>query len=778
MRKDRFNILIACGWSYPDSMGGSQRVIYETARGLAKRGHRVTVLTARENGSLPEEEAREGFRVVRYEVRRRSRFAFYLTSLLNSYRAARRLGRREGFQVLSLHHPLSAWGASLAGSLRRTWKVYNFYGLGAAEYGAKARREWEEATGPLRVLRAWEREVVPLFLRLVEGSALRRADRIIVLSEYSRKLLRRAYGIPAGRIEIIPPGVAGEKFRPPRSRREARKKLGLKEDLILLSVRRLDYRMGLENLLVAFSQLVTKRPELFLLIVGDGPRKEKLEEMARDLGIEKRVRFPGFVEEDELPLYYQAARLFVLPTESQEGFGLAALEALASGVPVVGTPIGAIPGLLRPLGKDLLFAGTDPDSLASLLSRHITQRTRLSSLGREARQYAVSNYHWERFVEGMEKTFRRRTRVLTLITALHMGGAERMLLGLVEKLKGERYEFLVSCLRNDGLIAAEMRKRGIRVVDLNVRKGWELIALGKLIRMLRKEKIDLVHTHLAGADIVGALGAGVSGVPVISTRHNTYERWQGSFLLSFLYSKILASAAMIVAVSEAVKSYLVDWGRIPAERILVIPNGIDPGEFHPGGDGLVQKKALGFARNSRVVGTVGRLDALKGGEYFLRAARHISDSRPGTSFLIVGDGPERRKLQRKAKQLGLGERVIFTGWREDIPELLAAMDIFVLPSRREGLGLAALEAMGCARPVVASRVDGLRELVTEGENGLLVRPGDVAELTDAILLLLRDKELARKMGARGCERVKERYDLADCARRVGKLYRDLAREKR
>jgi glycosyltransferase involved in cell wall biosynthesis len=243
--------------------------------------------------------------------------------------------------------------------------------------------------------------LVSLALQQMEGRALRNCDRIVVLSDFSRRLLQTIHRGVNASVVAISGGVDVEHFHPAPDRSGLRDKLNLPKDvLLLLTVRDLEQRMGIDILLRALRRLPSDRPYQ-CLIGGTGPLRAFLEELAHRLGIAERVRFLGHIPEEQLPLYYQAADLFVLPTRSHEGFGLVTVEALACGTPVVATPAGATPEILGPLDRRLL--ASDPGELA--LASSLMEALPLAGdeeFRRRCRIYAKTNYSWNRHTEALE----------------------------------------------------------------------------------------------------------------------------------------------------------------------------------------------------------------------------------------------------------------------------------------------------------------------------------------------------------------------------------------
>jgi len=330
--------------------GGGERVLWEHARGLARRGHAVTVLGRAPEGAPAGAYEREGVRVVLFGAGRRTTVGFLRGAVFAARRAARELLAGAAFDVLDVYQPLAGYGVLGLAAARRLPVLYTFLSPAPLEYRSRERMTRHHVggvTGRLGALALWA----------LERGCLRRAGRIQVLSDYSAGQLWQLYGIGVDRLLKIPGGADLRRFRPADDRAGVRAQLGLpKEAPLLLTVRNLEVRTGVDTLLRAMPRVLARREDAQLLIAGAGSLRAELETLAGSLAIAAQVRFLGFVPDAELPLYYQAADCFVLPTRELEGFGLVTVEALACGTPVLGTPIGATPELLDPL--DLRWCST------------------------------------------------------------------------------------------------------------------------------------------------------------------------------------------------------------------------------------------------------------------------------------------------------------------------------------------------------------------------------------------------------------------------------------
>jgi len=318
-----------------------------------------------------------------------------------------------------------------------------------------------------------------------------------------------------------------------------------------------------------------------------------------------------------------------------------------------------------------------------------------------------------------------KIKIIYIITSLNFGGAEKMLLDLVKYLDKERFEVKVATVVGGGAMVDDFRKVGVEVKIFQKKSKLGLGVVWQIYKYLKKEKPQIVHTHLFGGDTWGRLAAIFARVPVVvSTEHNTNfdEGWLKRKLKKFLslFTK------KIVAVSEAVKQYSISVDLINNKKIVVISNGINVQEFF----GISKKNYS----QPPILGVIGRLEKQKGHEYLFEALNLIKTI-PWVLW-VVGDGSLKNKLEKLAKDLSLRERIIFLGARRNIVEILSKIDIFVLPSLWEGLGLAVIEAAAAGKPIVASRVGGILEIIEHEVTGILIEPKNVKSLADGLERML------------------------------------------
>lgn len=380
-------------------VGGGERVLWEQASRLAGLGHRVRILSRAPADDARAEAERDGVAIRQFPVDRRSLLRFIRSSILGARRAAADELARAGADVLHLHQPLSGYGVLRLPAARRIPALYTFLSPAPLEY--RSRRGMTALHRGGLVGRAGA-----ALLWLIERACLRTASRIHVLSDFSAAQLRTLYRISPERVVRIPGGVDAQKFRPAADRNAVRAALGIPPGRpVLLTVRNLEPRMGLDALLRAVAILREDVPDVLLLISGSGWLRPELEALAAALGLGGHVRFLGFVPEAELAAHYQAADFFVLPTRELEGFGLVAVESLACGTPVLGTPVGAIPEVLEAIGAEYVFDGMEAEAIARGTRKHLARlgdRDGYETLRQVCAETAVARFGWDRVVERLE----------------------------------------------------------------------------------------------------------------------------------------------------------------------------------------------------------------------------------------------------------------------------------------------------------------------------------------------------------------------------------------
>lgn len=367
----------------------------------------------------------------------------------------------------------------------------------------------------------------------------------------------------------------------------------------------------------------------------------------------------------------------------------------------------------------------------------------------------------------------RLARVVHLVEGLGIGGLERIVQMLVRHADLARCRPAVLCSSRGGPLAAEIERLGAPVHLLRLSDYYPPAILATA-RMLGRLAPQVVHCHGHFAGVLGRAAAWWARIPVVLQHLHTIDTTLRPRHLHL--ERLLARVTdRILCCSEAVARHARDVLGLPPDLLLTIPNGIDP---PPPGDRHGALAALG-GPGGPIVGCIGSLNPHKGQAVLLRAIGHLAPAIPSGTLVLVGDGAERPVLERLAREIDRGWKVIFAGTRADARRLLPAFDVVAVPSvEREGCGLAALEAMDAARPVVASRLGGLPEVVEDGVSGILFEPGDPASLAAAIRRVLERPDGGRPLGAAGRLRVEALFRADRMARRVESVYEEALCERR
>lgn len=357
--------------------------------------------------------------------------------------------------------------------------------------------------------------------------------------------------------------------------------------------------------------------------------------------------------------------------------------------------------------------------------------------------------------------------VLHLCESSDTGGAESVLISIVERLDKSRFASMV-CLLSDGWLKDQLDARGVETFIIPQPRRFDFGWLIHAYRLLREKKIHVMHSHEFATNFYSSVLSRFTGIPVIATSHG--KNYYSDKLRRRMSYRFVAKHAQLVAVSRDMKQFLVDRVGIPAEFVAVVHNGIDLERYAKGNASDTMRRELSVDHAQYVIGTVGNLFVVKGQVHLLRAFKEVLARAPGGVLLIAGEGDQMVPLQEECRALGIQDEVRFLGFRSDVPRILGALDVFVLPSLSEGLPLSVLEALALERPVVVTRVGGNAEIVEDGVTGYLVAPADPQALAEKTLTLLGDATLSRRLGKVGRERVEKEFSLEHMVSEYQSLY--------
>jgi len=393
---------------------------------------------------------------------------------------------------------------------------------------------------------------------------------------------------------------------------------------------------------------------------------------------------------------------------------------------------------------------------------------------------------------------KKGNKIVHIITRMDRGGSAQNTLLTCAALSGTYEQVLIHGLSRESRMTGlekraveknihEAEKRGVRIVRLSslVRRidpVRDLFALFSLWRLMIREKPDLVHTHSSKAGILGRSAARLAGVPaVVHTPHGHVFYGHFGSLTSKIYllvERIMACFTdRLIALTQGERDDYLALSVGKPERIVTIHSGVDIDRYlHATVNIQGKRKSLGLKPEGLVVGSVGWLLPIKGPMYLLKAMAEVWKKFPDAVLVYVGKGDLEEELRQEASRMGVSEKVRFLGWRDDIHEILPVLDIFVLPSLNEGMGRVLVEAMAASRPIVASKVGGIPDLIFQGENGLLVPPADHKALAREVAFLISNPDMRREMGGRGRKMALE-FGTDSMVQKIDQLYHDVLAEK-
>jgi len=371
---------------------------------------------------------------------------------------------------------------------------------------------------------------------------------------------------------------------------------------------------------------------------------------------------------------------------------------------------------------------------------------------------------------------KNKFNLMAVISDLRAGGAEKVIIELLLRLKNA-FNVSVACIRDKGELSRVLENESIRIYHTFFKGRIHPQSIFALASLLRRENIHIVHTHMYRPNISGAISAFVARVPVIISHIHSVHQWDSKRQILMDRLTLWIKDGIITVSEEVKRNYLEKVSKARPDKLRVIYNGVDPQFFKKLDSSDELMSSLKIKKGSPVIGIAARLAPEKDHMTFLEAASIVSRVCPQARFLIVGKGPEEMNIRAQIESRNLQDKVMLLGYRRDIPEILNLLDIFVLPSIREGFSLAILEAMAVGKPVIATDVGGNREAVVNGVTGFIVPKRDPSSLALQILTLIRNPEIAAEMGEKGRKRVLERFTIEATVAEITKFYLELLEKK-
>jgi len=370
----------------------------------------------------------------------------------------------------------------------------------------------------------------------------------------------------------------------------------------------------------------------------------------------------------------------------------------------------------------------------------------------------------------------RPIRVLQFITSLERGGAENHLLALLTHADRQAFDFEAAVLAGEGELVSVFRQAGIKLHLLKAHSRFDPFALQRLVTLLRNGDYDIVHSHLFRADIFASLAVarlGDQAPLLVSTRHNDDRFFLNPFV-GIAHYVVSSRQDLIIAISDHIARFTVSRGVRYPSRVRRVYHGMEPTVTQAlEREGQAIRRELGIGEADFLVGNVGRLALQKGQRHLIAAMPMLLERVPNAHAVIAGGGDLEDYLRDLALEMGVSDRVHVLGPRRDVPALMHAVDVFAMPSIWEGFGLVLLEAMAAGRPIVASHVATIPEVVVDGETGILVPPGDPVALAEALATLAHDPARAKAFGEAGRQRLRSQFSIDKMVGDTELLYREL-----
>ena len=605
---------------------------------------------------------------------------------------------------------------------------------------------------------------------------------LITTGTLSLERLKKAqYGDATREIRYVACGVDAEHFAPPSA------STSVPEDLAHLPRPILGFFGAINERVdpAVIESLARDWPEASIVLIG--PIYRAFAESVERLRERRNVHFLGPKRYADLPRYLAAFDCALISYRLTDGIEFVqpvkVLEYLAGGKPVVST---CIPDVVELYGH-LVRTAESPEAFVAMAREAVAEGNA------RADEYiqAARGRTWDDMACDFENLFeeaeeKRRTvprRIVHLLHGTHLGGAEEVAMNLCLRFDPARYEAMVVCLAEGERVQARLREKGVRHAVVPMKSRADLGVVLRLIDLLRVERINLVHTHSGRTNLIGRIVARVAGIPSVATIHTAIARDINDFgrsnrLNAWIEHWTHGVSERLICVSAHNRHEILRSG-MPEARVLHIPNGVE--DVPPAlsdEDKARLRREIGLGDESvRIVGMVASMRPRKGPEVLLRAMKILTNQFPDLRLLLVGSGEfvESRDylatLKELARDLGIADRIVFTGHRDDVAALISLVDLFVLPSLfGEGMPLVLLEAMAQSKPLIVSRTEGNEEVVTHGVNGFLVTPGSAESLARFISLLLNDPDTAHAMGLKGRETFESQFRIGVMAERYEEVY--------
>lgn len=537
---------------------------------------------------------------------------------------------------------------------------------------------------------------------------------------------------------------------------------------------------GTDLLIDIFAQLSKDFDFLRLKIVGDGEQKSELVAKTRLLGVSDKVEFLGQILHERVMEFLSKIDIYCCLSRS-ESFGVAPLEASSCGIPVIASRVGGLPEVILDGNTGILVDVNKKDQIKDALKKLIMDPEARREMGNNGRIFVKKKYEWRNNAAIMEKIYqkyydKKKSKILLMTPSLNYGGEELSTLNIARELMSRDHE--VVYMSSGGPLEAQLTRYNIRFVKANI-KGRSLFGILKGVaeirRFLQKEKISIIHAQTPWPALMSKLACFTlwSKIPVI-----WHDR--GMQRGNYKYVAKLANIFFdhVITNSDDEKELLQSNGLSPTKATR-IHNGLNIDDHHAGSSGnLDLKEELGIDSDVILIGMVGRMVEEKGFKYLIEAASKLEKTNKiqKCCYVLVGEGPLRAELEALVLKLGLQNHFFFLGFREDISAILRNLNILVVPSEFEPFGNIVLEGMLAGTAVIASKVGGIKEIISDGIDGIFVETRDPDMIAQNIIKLIKNEELRRSISSQGKNKIVSYFNIQRVVDEIEDVYHKITKE--
>lgn len=617
----------------------------------------------------------------------------------------------------------------------------------------------------------------PWFYYLADKLLASISSKIITVSESVKSFHSRKADIPKDKFEVIKNGIQLEKWQKPVEVRDVKANLEISEDEVIIgTIGRLVQAKRYDIFLKAVAEIVKTKPNIRAIIIGEGPLESELKNETITLGIQNNVKFTGFRK--DIPKLIKIFDIFVLSSE-REGLPVTLLEAMATGIACVVTRVGGNPEVINNYQNGILVNPLDYKQLSEELDKLIENQKLRIKLSQNSKEWVKNYFSISRMVNKTEDLYSRffrkkseeRIKILFIIDHLDSGGAQRQMIELVNRLDKSKYEITVCNLDEEkNQLAGDLREKNIPIFSLNQFGKLDIKTIYLLSRYIKRNRFSIIHTYLFTADCYGRIAAKLSQTPIIIASLRSVDSWKNLFhifvdkILSLFSDKIIVNANMI-------KTFLTSEENIVAEKIQTIHNGIDLDKWSLSFQPEKLKIKYGIKKDDFVIGILARNDPVKDHETYFKAAKIVCKKIPNVKFLAIGDGMENKNMRNLTRHIGIEKNVILKDYIPNVAKIIEILDISTLTSLIEGCPNIILESMIMKKPVVATNVGGIPELVINNLTGYLVPPQKPQILANKFIHLLESPNQRYRFGENGYNRVVQKFSMTKMVKSTEKIYR-------